>query len=95
MDKIVVLAPIAAAIGLVVAFVLANWISKQEEGNERMKEIASYIREGAMAFLKREYKTMVIVIVVLFVVIGIAISWITAILYVIGACLSVLAVSSA
>mgnify|MGYP000260784244 CR=1 FL=1 len=57
-----------------------------------MKEIAGYIREGAMAFLRREYKTMAIVIVVLFLVIGFALnSWVTAILYVIGALLSVLA----
>ena len=57
-----------------------------------MKEIAGYIREGAMAFLKREYKTMVIVIVVLFLLIGFGLqSWTTAILYVCGALLSVLA----
>jgi K(+)-stimulated pyrophosphate-energized sodium pump len=57
-----------------------------------MKEIAGYIREGAMAFLKREYKTMVIVIAVLFLLIGFGLqSWITAGLYLIGALLSVLA----
>ena len=56
-----------------------------------MKEIAGYIREGAMAFLRREYKTMAIVIVVLFLLIGICINWITAVLYVFGALLSVLA----
>ena len=86
-----VLAVVAAVIGLVVAFCLAAWIRKTEEGTDRMKEIAGYIREGAMAFLKREYKTMVIVIVVLFLLIGIGIDWITAILYVFGALLSVLA----
>ena len=63
-------AVIAAVIGLVVAFCLAAWIKKADEGTDRMKEIAGYIREGAMAFLKREYKTMVIVIVVLFLLIG-------------------------
>ncbi len=89
--EILWLAPVAAAIGLIVAFALASWIKKQNEGTDRMKEIASYIREGAMAFLKREYKTMIIVIIVLFILIGVAISWTTAILYVIGALLSVLA----
>ena len=85
-------AVIAAAIGLIVAFCLAAWIKKADEGTDRMKEIASYIREGAMAFLAREYKTMVIVIVVLFLLIGIGLkSWTTAILYVCGALLSVLA----
>ena len=85
-------APIAAAIGLVVAFILASWIGKQEEGTDRMKEIAGYIHEGAMAFLKREYRTMVIVIVVLFLAIGFLLhNWIEACLYVIGALFSVLA----
>ncbi|MCI8609369.1 MAG: sodium-translocating pyrophosphatase [Firmicutes bacterium] len=86
-----VLAVIAAVIGLVVAFCLAAWIKKADEGNDRMREIAGYIREGAMAFLKREYKTMVIVIVVLFLLIGVGIGWTTAVLYLVGALLSVLA----
>ena len=82
----------AAVIGLIVAFCLAAWITKAPEGTDRMKEIASYIREGAMAFLKREYKTMVIVIVALFLLIGFGLqSWTTAILYLCGALLSVLA----
>lgn len=84
-------APVAAVIGLVVAFLLATWIAKTDEGTDRMKEIAGYIREGAMAFLRREYKTMVVVIVVLFLLIGFGLNWLTAGLYVLGACLSVLA----
>ena len=83
--------PAAALIGLLVAFALASWVGKAPEGTDRMKEISGYIREGAFAFLKREYKTMVIVIVVLFVLIGFAINWTSAILYVCGALLSVLA----
>ena len=82
----------AAAFGLVVAFCLAAWILKADEGTDRMKEIAGYIREGAMAFLSREYKTMVIVILVLFLLVGFGLkSWTTAVLYVCGALLSVLA----
>lgn len=84
-------APLSALIGLVVAFALASWVGKQDAGNDRMKEIAGYIREGAMAFLKREYRTMAIVIVLLFVVIGFAISWKGAVLYLCGSLLSVLA----
>ncbi len=84
-------AVIAAAIGLFVAFCLAAWIRKGSTGTERMTEISGFIREGAFAFLKREYKTMIIVIVVLAVAIAIAISPKTAVLYVCGALLSVLA----
>lgn len=83
--------PAAALIGLLVAFALASWVGKASEGTDRMKEISGYIREGAFAFLKREYKTMIIVIVALFVLIGFAINWTSAVLYVCGALLSVLA----
>ncbi len=86
------IAPICALIGLFVAFCLAAWVGKQEEGTDRMKEIAGFIKEGAMAFLRRQYLTMVIVIVLLFVLIGFSLgSWITAVLYVFGAGFSVLA----
>ncbi|MDD7511856.1 MAG: sodium-translocating pyrophosphatase [Peptostreptococcaceae bacterium] len=84
-------APITAAVGLLVAFILASWIAKADEGTERMKELAGFIREGAMAFLKREYKTMVIVVAALFVAIGFGVGWITAVLYLVGAGFSVLA----
>ena len=91
MNVIAIVAVIAAIIGLVVAIALATWIGKAKEGNDRMKEIAGYIREGAMAFLSREYKIMIPVIIILFLLIGFFISWITGILYVCGALLSVLA----
>ncbi len=92
MNVIAIISLVAAAIGLVVAVGLASWISKAEEGNDRMKEIAGYIREGAMAFLTREYKIMAIVIIVLALLIGFGLQSVTtAILYVIGALLSVLA----
>ena len=90
-DVLKILIPIAAIIGLLVAVGLTSWISKAKEGTDRMKEISGFIREGAMAFLKREYRTMIIVIVILFLAIGFGVSWKTAILYVIGALLSVLA----
>ena len=85
------IALICAAVGLVVAFGLASWVGKQEAGNDRMKEISGFIREGAFAFLKKEYKTMAIVIVVLFIIISFCINLTSGILYVIGALLSVLA----
>ena len=56
-----------------------------------MKEISGYIREGAMAFLKREYRMMAVVITGLFLILGFAINWTTAVLYVVGALFSVLA----
>jgi len=90
MKVLAILVPIAALVGLIVAYGLSAWIGKQESGTDRMKEISGYIREGAMAFLRREYKAMAVVILIIFLLIGLAISWVTAGLYVFGALLSVL-----
>jgi len=91
MNGLVWVAPAVGVVALLVALFLAKWISAQSTGNERMTEISGYIHEGAMAFLKREYKTMIIVVVALVLIIGFAISWTTAVLYLIGAAFSVLA----
>lgn len=90
-DNLVIAAPIAAVVALIIAFALGSWILKQEEGNDRMKEISGFIKKGAMAFLKREYITMIVVIVVLAVILAVGIGITTALLYVIGALFSVLA----
>ena len=84
-------APVCAAVALVVAFILASWVKGREEGTDRMREIAGHIREGAFAFLKSEYKFMIIVVAVVFVLIFFFVNKITAVLYLIGAGLSVLA----
>lgn len=91
MENMAFIAPVVGIIALVVAYALSSWIGKIEEGTDRMKEIAGYIHEGAMAFLSREYKTMIIVIIVLVVVLAVGIHPITAVLYLVGALFSVLA----
>ena len=92
MKALALVAVCAAVIGLVVALILASWIKKSDQGTDRMKEISGFIREGAFAFLKREYKIMAIVIIVLALLIGIGLQSVTtAILYIFGAILSVLA----
>lgn len=85
------IAPICALIALIVAFALSSWIKKCNEGNERMKEISGYIREGAFAFLKREYKFMIVVIVCMAILLSVFLKPTIGILYVFGALLSVLA----
>ena len=84
-------APLVGIIALGMAYSLAAWISKVDAGTDRMKEIAGYIAEGAMAFLKREYKTMIFVIVVLCGLLCVGIDPITGVLFVVGALFSVLA----
>ncbi|MDD6154007.1 MAG: sodium-translocating pyrophosphatase [Eubacteriales bacterium] len=84
-------AVISAAIALCVAFYLASWVKRCDAGNDRMKEISGHIREGAFAFLKSEYKFMVIVVAIVFVLLFLAVDKITAVLYLFGALFSVLA----
>ena len=86
-----IIVPVIAAIALITALLLALWVRNRPEGSDRMQEIAGYIRTGAMAFLKREYQFMIILIVVIFLVLGFAINWTTALLYVNGSVFSVLA----
>ncbi|MCC8017559.1 MAG: sodium-translocating pyrophosphatase [Lachnospiraceae bacterium] len=83
--------PVIAVVALLVALGLAANVRKQPEGTDRMKEISAAIHEGAQAFLFSEYKILIIFIVVVFVVVGFAISWPTAVCFVIGAVFSILA----
>ena len=84
--------PVSAVLALVFALYLAGSVRKEEEGTDRMKEIAGAIREGANAFLFSEYKVLVIFAAVLFVVIGVGIgNWITAVCFLVGAVFSTLA----
>ncbi len=84
-------ATVIAFIALIFAYSLSSWVGKADEGADRMTELSGYIREGTMAFLKREYKTMILFILALFAILGFVIDWITAVLYVVGALFSVLA----
>lgn len=92
MNELVWLAPIAAAAALIFALILASGVKKQSPGDDRMKEIAGAIKEGAQAFLKAEYKLLVLFVLVLFVVIGLGIgNWITAVCFLVGAAFSTMA----
>lgn len=92
MNELVWLAPIAAVAALVFALILASGVKKQSPGDDRMKEISGAIKEGAQAFLKAEYKILVLFVLVLFVVIGLGIgNWITAVCFLVGAAFSTMA----
>lgn len=90
MNNMLLIAIVSAVLALLFAFYLSSTISKKGVGNDKMKEISSYIHEGAMAFLMREYKTLIIFIIALFVVLAVGINILTAVCFLIGATFSTL-----
>jgi len=97
MDKLIYLVPVMGLIGLLYTFIKFNWVSKQDAGNERMKEISTYIAEGAMAFLKAEWKILTYFAVIVALLLGFMGSrsesshWSIAVAFLIGAFFSALA----
>src|SRR5438477_4255620 len=91
MDKLIYLVPAMGLIGLIYTFIKFNWVSKQDAGTDRMKEISKYIAEGAMAFLKAEWKILGYFVVIVALLLGIMASsnpdshWAISIAFVIGA----------
>src|SRR6201989_3428571 len=94
MDKLIYLVPVLGAVGLLYTFVKFSWVSKQDAGNARMQEISKHIAEGAMAFLKAEWKILsyfVIIAAILLAVMGNSnpqSHWSIAIAFILGAILS-------
>ncbi|MEO5962432.1 MAG: sodium/proton-translocating pyrophosphatase, partial [Thermomonas sp.] len=82
------LAFVCAIIAIGYGLWAAAWINRQPAGNERMQEIAGAIQEGARAYLNRQYSTIAIAGVVLFVLVGFVLTWYAAIGFLIGAVLS-------
>jgi len=91
MDLLARISPFLGFGGLVAAWFIYQSVNSRPDGNERMREIAGYIYEGAMAFLRREYRILVYFVVIVFVLLSWFISWRTGIAFVSGAACSVLA----
>jgi len=83
----------SAVIAIIYGLVLIKLVLKSPVGNEKMQTIASAIQDGAQAYLNRQYKTISIVAIILFIVIGVApkLGWTMAIAFLLGAALSALA----
>ena len=97
MENLIYVVPAMGIVGLLYTLVKFMWVSKQDAGTPRMKEISTYIAEGAMAFLKAEYKILtyfVIIAAVLLAIMGYSNAnshWSIAIAFVLGAFFSALA----
>jgi len=93
----VYLVPIMGLIGLLYTFIKFNWVGRQDAGTDRMKEISRYISEGAMAFLRAEWKILTYFVLVVALLLGFMASrnphshWLIAVAFIIGAFLSALA----
>jgi len=94
MDKLIYLVPIMGAIGLLYTFVKFNWVARQDPGTDRMKEISNYIAEGAMAFLRAEWRILgyfVVIVALLLAVMAFSnphSHWSIALAFVLGAVFS-------
>ena len=64
MNSLIYLIPLAGVIALLFTFVKSAWVNKQDPGSEKMQNIAKFIQEGAMAFLKAEYKVLSVFVIV-------------------------------
>ena len=88
MSSALIFALACAIVAIAYGAISTQWILGRPAGNPRMQEIAAAVQQGAKAYLNRQYTTISIVGVVLFIVLGIGLDWYSAIGFVIGAVLS-------
>lgn len=97
MDQILYLVPVLAVVGLLVMLFQYAWVRKQDKGEARMAEIAQHIHEGALAFLKAEYRILAIFVVIAGAALGVVSNivptthWFIVVAFVIGAVFSAFA----
>ena len=97
MGYIIYLIPVFGVIALIYTYLKSNWVLKQDAGDDRMKEISGYIADGAMAFLKAEYKVLGgFVAIASILLLGLSLSsershWLIVVAFIIGAFFSALA----
>jgi K(+)-stimulated pyrophosphate-energized sodium pump len=85
LNNAILIALACGVIALLYGGLTAAWIIRQPDGNDRMREIAAAIQTGAKAYLNRQYSTIAVVGVILFVIIGFVLTWTTACGFAIGA----------
>jgi K(+)-stimulated pyrophosphate-energized sodium pump len=91
--NLIVIAVLSGVLGLVVAVFMARYVLKQSQGSEKVREISAAIKEGALAFLGREYRVLAIFVLVVTIVLGVVpnLGWLISMAFVFGAVSSGLA----
>lgn len=72
MSSIIYIIPVIGVVGLLFTFIRSRWVSKQDAGTDKMKKIAGHIAEGAMAFLKAEYRVLAIFVAAVAILLAVA-----------------------
>ncbi len=91
MDLLFITVPLMGLIGLIYTLIKYNWVNKQNAGDDRMKQISNYIAEGAMAFLKAEWKILFYFVAIVAILLGLMASsnphshWSISIAFILGA----------
>lgn len=94
MDKLFYAVPLMGVLGLLYTLVKSNWVAKQDAGSDRMKSISKHIAEGAMAFLKAEWKILSYFVIIVAILLAVMASsnpnshWAIAIAFIVGAVFS-------
>lgn len=97
MESLYIWLPVFGLLGLAYMIYLAIWVNKQDPGNEKMSGIAKHISDGAMAFLKAEYSSLAVFVVIAGILLGILSTqvvtthWFIVVAFVIGASFSAIA----
>src|SRR3989344_4067874 len=79
---------LAALAAIVTGLLLARLILRKPTGSDKMREVAAAIQTGAKAYIKRQYKTVAVIALPLFLILGLALGWLTAVSFLVGATLS-------
>ena len=97
MENFMYIIPLFGVIALLYMGYLASWVNKQDAGEEKMKNLAGYVREGALAFLKAEYRVLAIFVVIAGILLALisfyvpSTHWFIVIAFIIGAVFSAVA----
>ena len=84
MDWVVYIALICGAAGVAYSLITAGWVFKQDAGTKEMQDISSYVAEGAMAYLTRQYKVVALIAIIIVIILFFALGPMPALGFIIG-----------